>query len=153
MSSLTLLLQFFFDQRARRHVDRFREASIKAVEKGRRLAIAGAFFTLAGAFFFSGLLLGLIDLGLQIDRQNGVSYSGLMISATILTVIGLACVLIGWICGRDVPAITMAAAPPPPLVRNDLRDALENLAVMFIREFQEQRKASRSASTGSVTPE
>lgn len=141
MNILMLLLQAFFDQQARNHADRLRDAGLRAAEKGRRVATAGVFVLLAVGFFFSALLIGLIDLGLQIDRGNGVSYSGLMISTTILVILALVSLFVSWIVSRE-PSV--AAEPPPRRAApsDDLRQALEEVAVMFIREFKDRHEHS-----------
>lgn len=151
MSPLMMLAQAFFDAQAREQGDRLREAGMRAAEKGRRMALAGVFFALAGAFFFAGVLVALIDLGLQIDRGMGVGYSGLMISATLISAFGLLCVFAGWLCGRE-PEVERAArlAPPSPPPVSELRQLLEQIAVMFLKEFMEKHQARRE--TGEEKP-
>lgn len=153
MSPIATLIQFFFDFQARQQAERLRIAGLKAAEKGRRMAMAGAFFTVAGAFTFSGLLLAIIDLGLQIDRGNGVGYSGLMFSATIMIFIALVGGFVGWFVGREPAGAAAAAANEamgvsadgtPARPRNELRDILEELATMFLRDFLEKQKAQRT---------
>lgn len=142
MNLVGLLLQAFFDHQARSQADRLREAGLKAAEKGRRVAITAVFYALSGAFFFSGLLVAVIDLGLQIDREDGVTFSGLMISATILIVIGLLSVLVGWIGGRDPRPVQ--APPQEPPRSSELRNLVEELAVVFLKDFSESQKARRA---------
>jgi hypothetical protein len=146
MSPISLLMQAFFDHQTREQGERFREAGMRAAEKGRRMALAGVFFALAGAFFFSGLMVALIDLGLQIDRGNGVSYSGLMLSATLIVVFGLMSVFAGWLCGRDpVAEVALRMAPPPPPPQSELRLLLEQIAVIFLKEFMTKHSSSEPA--------
>lgn len=140
MNILVLLLQAFFDQQARNQTDRLREAGVRAAEKGRRVATAGVFILLAVAFFFSALLIGLIDLGLQIDRGNGIAYSGLMVSTTILIILALVAIFAGWLVSRE-PAV-VEAPPRRPAPTDDLRQALEEIAVMFLREFKDRHEQS-----------
>lgn len=155
MGPLATLIQFFFDFQARQQTDRLRIAGIRAAEKGRRMAMAGALYTLAGAFVFSGLLIAIIDLGLQIDRGAGVGYSGLMFSATILMFLALVSGFAGWLAGRDPAVMTAIAAAElagagiaadgtPLRPRNELRDVLEEIATMFLRDFLEKQKAQRA---------
>ncbi|HRO68473.1 MAG TPA: hypothetical protein PL182_12960 [Pseudobdellovibrionaceae bacterium] len=142
MNLVGLLLQAFFDHQARTQADRFREAGLRAADKGRRVATTAAFYAVSGAFFFSGLLIAVIDLGLQIDRGDGVTFSGLMISATILILIGFLCVFIGWIAGRDPQPVQ--AAPQEPPRSSELRNLVEELAVVFLKDFTESQKARRA---------
>lgn len=143
---LGLLLQAFFDYQTRLQAERLREAGLRAAEKGRRMALALVFFSLSGAFFFSSLLMALIDLGLQIDRAEGLHFSGLMISATILLLLGSFSVLAGWLTGREPERLERsqpsAASPPPP--RNELREAIEDLAATILRDLAEAQKAKRT---------
>ncbi|MBX3040402.1 MAG: hypothetical protein KF789_06805 [Bdellovibrionaceae bacterium] len=148
MNLVGLLIQAFFDHQARTQAERFREAGLRAAEKGRRFAIAAVFYALSGAFFFSGLLIALIDLGLQIDRGDGVGFSGLMLSTTLLIVIGLLSVLIGWLCGRD-PQPVQAPASEPPCSSSELKNLVEELAVVFLKDFTESQKARRARDSRS----
>lgn len=143
MNLLTLILQFVFEQETRKQAERLREAGLRAAETGRRVAISVVFYAAAGIFFFAGLLVGVIELGLQIDRQLGIAFSGLMVSTSLLILIGLLCVLAGWLVGRiGKPPMEQPQAAPAGR-RSELRDALEEVAVMFIREFQANQKAAR----------
>ncbi|MGZ3704827.1 MAG: hypothetical protein ACXWP1_02360, partial [Bdellovibrionota bacterium] len=63
-------------------------------ERGKRTLAAFLAAMLAALFFFSGLLVAVIELGLEIDRGNGLQYSGLMVSATILIGIGMLLLLV-----------------------------------------------------------
>ena len=96
MSPLILLAQAFFDHQARAQTENLKVAGLRAAEVGRRMAIAGVLFSLMGAFVFAAILIMLIDLGLQIDRGHGVIFSGLMISGSILILIGLVAAFAGY---------------------------------------------------------
>ena len=141
MNSLTLLAQAFFDHQARSQAENLKAAGLRAAEKGRRMALAGVFFALGGAIIFSALLIALIDLGLQIDRENGIGFSGLMISSTILLIMALLAFGAGGLIGRD-PKIEAApevkAAPP----QSELRPLLEAVAVTLLKEFLESHKSN-----------
>lgn len=142
MNLLTLLLQAFFDHQARSQADRLREAGLRAAEKGRRVALAAVFLSLAAAFFFSGLLVALIDLGLQIDAGQGVGFSGLMVSASLLWLLGLISAFAGWLIARDPKA--PPAPEPAPRPRDELRETLEELALMFLKDFKESQERARA---------
>lgn len=146
MSVLILLAQAFFDHQARAQTENLKVAGLRAAEVGRRMAIAGVLFSLMGAFVFAAILIMLIDLGLQIDRGHGVIFSGLMISGSILILIGLVAAFAGWLVGR-VPKSTAAPAPPPTSPVSELRPLLETIAVGFLKEFLDHQKQHRADSS------
>lgn len=157
MNALMLLAQAVFDNQARTQAQNFRDAGIRAAETGRRMAIAGVFFALGGAFFFTAILVSLIDLGLQIDRGHGVVFSGLMIAATLLTLIGAVAVFGGWLCGRDPKTVMPPPTAPAPHA-GELRPLLEAVAVSLLKEFLENQSRRHApsnpspAATNPVTP-
>lgn len=146
MNPLGLLLQAFLNGQVHEQTDRLREAGARAAVAGRRVAIAGAFVSVAAIFFFCGILLGIIDLGLQVDRGLGISFSGLMLSSTILVFIGLISVFAGWVTSRQPQAIP---EPPPPvpepgLHKRELFTLLEQIAVALLKEFLENQKPEKT---------
>ncbi|MDX9732162.1 MAG: hypothetical protein RBT63_10360 [Bdellovibrionales bacterium] len=151
MNAITLLIQAFFDHQARQQAEKLREAGLRAAEKGRRVALAGAFFTVSGIFFFVGLLIAVIELGLQIDRQNGIWYSGLMVSATIFLGLCLLVATIGWLVARE-PSSDSATegrkAPSEPAESpgpgSEIRNLVEQIAVLFLKDFLETQKAAKA---------
>lgn len=145
MNGLILLAQAFFDHQARTQAENLRAAGLRAAEKGRRMALAGVFFALGGAILFSALLIALIDLGLQIDRDNGIGFSGLMISSTILLIMALLAFGTGGLIGRD-PKIEAAAETPPAQPQSELRPLLEAVAVTLLKEFLESHKSKPQTS-------
>lgn len=144
MTALLLLVQAFFNHQTQVQTQNLREAGLRAAEKGRRFAVAGAFMLTAGVFLFSGLIMALIEMGLQIDRGQGVGYSGLMISATILAGMGLFCIFLGWVLSREAEAATPAHSEPATAARSELRESLESIAVLLINEYRESRKTARN---------
>lgn len=152
MQLLSLLFQGFFDHQARAQADRLRDAGLKAAEKGRRMAIGILFFSLAGAFGFSALLIGMIDWGLQIDKGDGITYSGLMISATVLGAIAFLAGFTGWFLSRD-PQPRVVHQPPPRREGRDLADLAEEVAVLLLKEFTDNYKQKhRSRDSEGNTP-
>lgn len=143
MNPLGFLAQLFFEYQTQSQTERLREAGLRAAEKGRRMAITGVCFAIAGLFFFSGLMIAIIDLGLQIDRGAGLSFSGLMVSAFITILAGLLCVFSGWLSGRE-PREIAPPPPPPPRPANELKDLLEELAVLFLRDFTQSQREARA---------
>ncbi len=113
---------------------------MRAAETGRRMAIAGVFFAVAGAFVFSAVLIAVIDMGLQIDRSHTVSFSGLMTSSLVLLILGAFAIVCGWLAGRETKALVVV--PPPPAnetLKGELRPLLEAVAVSFLKEFLENQ--------------
>lgn len=151
MNLLSMLAQIFFDHQARLQADRLREAGLRAAERGRQMAIAGALFTVMGAFVFSGLLVAIIDLGLQIDRHDGLTFSGLMVSASLLILLGLISGFSGWLIGREPREVATAAPPPPPRPESELKGLLEELAVMFLKDFTQSQRESRAKAAAAKT--
>lgn len=145
MNALILLAQAFFNHQTQTQTEQLKQAGHRAAEMGRRMAIAAVFFAVAGAFFFAGLLISVIDLGLQIDRGHGVVFSGLMISSVIVFAIGLFSVFAGWLCSRNPKAV----APPVPVTppASELRTMLEAIAVGLLKEFLEAQKAKQAANS------
>lgn len=84
-------------------------------------------------FFLSGLILAIIEFGLQIDRGEGHSFSGLMVSSVILLGFGLLVLFIGSIFLRRP---SLPTAPPPPPKENDrLKEFLEDFLINFLSQF------------------
>lgn len=145
MNPLALLIQAFLNNQVHNQTERLREAGMRAAVTGRRVAIAGAFISLAALFFFCGTLLAIIELGLQVDRGNGISFSGLMLSSTILVFIGLIFLFVSWITSRQQ---YQAPPPPPPAPesvfhKSELFTLLDQIAVTFLKEFLESHKAKK----------
>lgn len=147
MNALILLAQAFFNHQTQLQSTRLKEAGHRAAETGRRIAIAGIFYALASALIFAALLISVIDIGLQIDRSHGVSFSGLMISSMLLIVIALFSIFSGWISSRDTKTETHESVPEAP--RSELRPLLEAVAIGMLKEFLEHqnRKHAENAKT------
>jgi hypothetical protein len=145
VNTLILLAQSFFDHQARTQTENLKLAGLRAAEMGRRMAIAGVFFSLTGAFVFSAILIIFIDFGLQIDRAQGVTFSGLMISSSILILIGAISAFVGWLIGKDPKPVQ---APPPPAASplTELRPLLEAVAVSLLKEFLAHQNQSGAKS-------
>lgn len=147
MNLFTLLMQAFLDRQAREHTERLREAGLRAAEKGRKLAIAGACLSLAAAFMFSAVVVFAIEAGLQFDRGNGLTYSGLMISATILGTIALLAALTGVLFASSNSEVKVnTQSPPPRSHHSELKDVLEDIAIQLLKQFAQSQRA------GSQTP-
>lgn len=144
MNVLLLIAQAFFDHQAKSQTANLKLAGLRAAEMGRRMALAGVCFSLAGLFLFASILVFLIDLGLQIDRGNGIIFSGLMISSLILVLISLFTIASGWLIGRDSKRHTPPPEPAPSPV-SELKPLLEAVAVGFLKEFLEQQRQKQTS--------
>ena len=123
---LLSLRQGFLDTRA------VTETAHAMAARGKRFAGALVAFALAGLFFFSGFMLAVVELGLQIDRGIAPAYSGLMVSSTLLLGICVCFALLGMLLNRKPPA---PPAPPPPPV-SPLRGLLEEFLVSFLSQLK-----------------
>lgn len=145
MNLFALLMHSFFDRQAREQSERFREAGLRAAEKGRQIAIASALFAVMGAFLFAAAVVFAIEMGLQFDRGLGVTYSGLMVSASILGVFALVSGFAGFLIASMDPSVRRPASPPPPPPRShELRDTLEDLAIQLLKQFVQSQRAGGS---------
>jgi hypothetical protein len=135
MSWISLLLQLLTLRKgiseSRSMVDAAREYAVR----GKRTVTAFLFAFLAALFFFAGLCVAVIEVGLQIDIGTGVRFSGLMVSASIFVGIGLVNVAVAWGLSRT------AATTPAPLRDSEnpraerVKDALEEFLVRFVSQL------------------
>lgn len=135
MNWISLILQLFALRRSLHDSQSMVEAARQYAERGKRAVAATLVAGLAGLFLFSGILVAVIEAGLEIDRGGGIRYSGLMVSATILAGIGLVILLWAWQLGRSSPP-----PPPPPRAPESprterIKDLLEEFAVSFLQQL------------------
>jgi hypothetical protein len=108
------------------------ESAKNMAEKGKRAVAAMLVIAFGGLFLFSGLLVAVIDLGLQIDKHEGFSLSGLQISGLILDGFGLSLVAASLLISR----MGQTAAEPPrgkASPREErIKDILEEFLVSFL---------------------
>ena len=132
MNWITLLLQLFALRKTAQESSNLVNAAKNIAERGKRTAISFSVLGLAFLLFYSALMVAVIDIGLQLDRAGSVSYSGLMISATILFVLGLVLLATGLFVGRVAHA-PAERAPPRTGEREDrIKDLLETFLVNFL---------------------
>lgn len=134
MNWISLLLQLLALRKTAHHSSAMLDAAKNMAERGKRTFVSVMVLVMSGLFFFSALLVAVIDLGLQIDRDGALSYSGLMISATILLVIGLLLVVVSMLVNRA------SAPPPPPPPRSSereekIKELLENFLIGFLTKM------------------
>jgi hypothetical protein len=117
------------------------EAAHAMAERAKRFLISflGVFF--AAIFLFSGFLVAVIELGLQIDRDGHISFSGLMISATILFAFGFVLTLFSLL-------LAVAHPPPPkkpverePSREDKIKELIEEFLVVFLTQLATKRNA------------
>lgn len=155
MNLFTLLVQAFLERQARDHAARLREAGLRAAAKGRRIAVAGALFGLAAAFLFAALVVLAVEMGLQYDRGAGLSYGGLMVSATILGAFALLSALIGaWVGSTAGSAAARVQEPPPPPPRSsELIAVLEEIALQLLKQFAQTQRPDGAAPSSAKESE
>jgi hypothetical protein len=107
------------------------ESARNVAEKGKRAVVSFFFLSLAALFFFSGLIVAVLEVGLQIEGGMGMRYSGLMVSSTILFGLGLLLCAVGWILSR---ASSPPAAPQRQASSREerIKDLLEEFLVSFL---------------------
>jgi len=135
MNWISLLLQLMTLRKGIHESRSMVEAARDYAERGKRTVTSFLFGFLAVLFFFSGLLVAVIDLGLQIDRDAGIHYSGLMISATIFVFFGLLNLLIAWLLANTNAS---SLAPPPREPENLRAERLKNVLEEFLVRFLSQ---------------
>lgn len=103
MKWIPLLLQLVLFRKNWLESQTMVETAQAMAEKSKRVAIllVGLFFS--SIFLIAGIVVAVLELGTQIDRGNGIHYSGIMISATILLFLGLAIVAFAVFSGPKVP--------------------------------------------------
>jgi hypothetical protein len=139
MNWISLLLQVMTLRRSLNESRSMVDSARDFADRGKRTVTSVLLMLLGALFLFSSLLIAVIELGLEIDR-GAISYSGLMVSATILLVIAGFFVLAGWLVGRVPPA---PAAPPPSSPRAErLKDVLEEFLVGFVTNLSKPGQKS-----------
>jgi hypothetical protein len=134
MNWISLVLQLITLRRSFEEAHSVTETARHYAERGKRALVSVLVMSIAALFWFSALLIAVIELGLQIDRGNGIFYSGLMVSATILVVLGLILMGMAYLVGRG----ESAPPPPPPSASpraERIKDLLEDFLASFLRQL------------------
>jgi hypothetical protein len=132
MKWLTLVLQLLSLKRSFADSASLAERAGELAARGRLFAVSFLMLALCALFLFSGILLALVELGLQIDRGE-IAYSGLMISSTILLAFSFVFGLVSFLLGRSGAS---APKPPPPDPRAErIKILLEELVVSFLTKL------------------
>ena len=98
--------------------------------RGKRFAVSFVALAIAGLFLFSGFLLAVIELGLQIERSR-YGYSGLMVSSTLLVATSALFALVSFLLSRSY--VPPQPPPPPP---SPLKNLLEEFLVSFLSQLK-----------------
>lgn len=130
MHWLTLLLQLINLRKSFHQTNAAIETAKQVAEKGKRAFLFAMALAMSTLFFFSGLLVAVIELGLQLERKD-VHFSGLMISSSVLVAIGLLILGIGAWLSR---AAAKPAEPLPP-PRSPGEDRIKELLEVFLVSF------------------
>ena len=140
MNILLTLIQVYFEKDAKSSSDQIRDVAFKFADKGKDVALAAALWFLAALFVFSGLVLFVVEIGLQIDKEQFFNFSGLVISSFVLISISIFCVLISLFVLRE----TEVKQPEPKSVKpsDELKQAVYDIALMFLREFKVNHQKS-----------
>ncbi len=160
MNFFSSLIQYFFDMQLAKQKEKMREMGLRAAEKGRKFAISLILYWMATALVYSSLVLGVIELGLQIERGNGLSFSGLMVSACILFVLGFVFMMVGLRIGTG-PVIVKNETSESSTewesaargadsaacnfqIPDEVKNLLEEITLHYLREFADKIKGGKS---------
>lgn len=147
MNQLMLLAQAFLNHQSQQQGENLKQAGLRAAEVGRRLVLAGVFFVISGLFLFSAILVSVLEMGRQLEREGSVSFAGLMISATALVGFALMAAMVGWIVGRNEKSVREISASTSAIEsesKTELRSLLEAVAVSLLREFLASREKANA---------
>jgi putative copper export protein len=147
MNWISLILQFLSLRKSMQESRAMIEALQNALERAKRflMGFLGIFF--AAVLLFSGFLVAVIELGLQIDRDGHLSYSGLMVSATILFALGLILALLSLLLARS----HRGAVEPEPRQesREDkIRELVEEFLVVFLTQLATRKDQGKGGEQG-----
>lgn len=110
-----------------------------AAERGKRAALFGTSCLLAAVFFLAGVITGILELGLQVDRGEFFRFSGLLGSATAFIVLAGLVVLAASIAFRSPRAVEEEAPPPEMLSPEmELKRLGAQLALRFLNKLKEK---------------
>jgi hypothetical protein len=133
MKWITLLLQLALFRKNWMESQSMMEAGAAMADKSKRVAVllVGLFFS--SIFLISGIVVAVLELGTQIDRGNGIHYSGIMISATILLVLGAGIVLLSVFCGPKTPE---RIERPPGSGQDRIKELAEECFSVFMANLR-----------------
>ncbi len=133
MKWITLLLQLLSLRKNFLDTQAVVEHAQAMAARGKRYAFSLAMLALSGLFLFSGFVLAVIELGLQIDRGQ-LGYTGLMVSSTLLVGVSLFFAFLSYLWAR-AKALPPPPPPPPP---SPVKELLEEFLVSFLSRLKEK---------------
>jgi len=139
MNWIALILQMFSFRKSLHDSQALIEAAHNMAERGKRYLASFLILTVAMLFLFSGFLLAIINLGLQLDRDGVVSFSGLMISSTILIGLGLLSAMASMMLGRPCNPSRPKPVDQESPRENKIKDLLEEFLVTFLTRLMEKK--------------
>lgn len=133
MHWISLLFQFI---NLRKNLDESKailEAAKAIAEKAKRYLITFVGLIFAVFFLITSLVLAIIEIGLQIDSQSFLHFSGLMISSTILAGIGICVLLISLLLGQATNAVLPQEKHHPK--EDQIKELLEEFIITFLTKL------------------
>lgn len=115
-----------------------RAAAERAAEKGKRAALFAAFCAVAAIFFVTGIIVLVIELGLQADRGEFLRFSGLVGSSLAFFVLAVALVVAGLFATREAKEQSVAYVPPAPVITPE--EELRRMGSLVLSRFLSRMK-------------
>ena len=134
MQWFSLFLRLFMARKAFQQTESLQETAAALAEKGKRYILAAMLLAFAGLFFFSALMVAVINLGLQLEHDGALSYSGLMISASVFAGIACALALIGALLWNRKKAEAPVEVKSSP-AEGKVKELLEEFLVSFLSQL------------------
>lgn len=105
-----------------------------AAGSAKRAVLFGICCLLAVILFLAGLITGVIELGLQIDRGAFFSFSGLLGSALVFIFLGMMVIAAAALAFR-APAEPEIPPPPPESPEAELKRVGEQILLRFLQKL------------------
>jgi hypothetical protein len=153
MRIISLLLQLLASHQTMVETKAFMESARGHAEKSKRMAAFSAACMAAFAFIVLGITVALVAMGMQYEEGNVWRLGGILAAGLSLIGIGAFIVaLSGWlILERDHEEEVKAPVKAKTLDNQDLRAAIEDLGITFIKQFAESMRDSRTSPTDHKT--
>lgn len=144
MRWITLLLQVISFRSSLLESKALLENAKAAAEKGKRAAAFSGMALGASIYFFVGTVLAIIELGLQVDRGQGIHFSGLLGAALALIVLA-ALILFG--ASFILKSGEKEKEEPRETTFSDgrLKGAIEEFLLTFITQSTEKMRKKEGA--------
>lgn len=142
MNWISLAIQFLSARRAMLESHAVIEAAQAMAERAKRYAVSTVGILVALFLYVCALVVGVIEIGLQIEAQAFPHFSGLFVSALIFFVIGSILVLISLLFSLSVARVDPPKKPEPQLGprAEQVKDLLEEFIVVFLSDFLKNKR-------------